>query len=629
MDRLNVCFFLSGEGTTLRTIIEAVKLGLLNINISGAVINRSISDSLEITEYCNTNNVNLIHLERFNKESRVDYENRIFEELNFNSNLFMFVGWNFIVSENFINKSPEIINLHPALPGTFIGNDAVQQALDSYKRGEITHTGSMVHYVIEKVDCGEVIQSVKVPINNDDTYDSLNSRVKSYEKGLVISALNQFVSNYNSRQLEPSKKPYIGKVRKVTNVGYGYLMLSASDRLSSFDRYICDIPGKGCVLNNMSKWWFNNTIHIIDNHYVYSQGQHMIVRKTQPIKLEFVVRGYMTGSTSTSIWPMYKSGKRHMYGIDFRDGYSKNEKLDQIILTPTTKGVTDVPITGEEIVEQNYLTQHQYDFIAKKSMELFTCGQNRASENGLILVDTKYEFGFLGNQIILIDELHTCDSSRYWKKETYQQRLSEGKEPEKLDKDCIRDYIKSQCDPYNDPIPTVPDELIAKVENVYNQYYNIFDNNELTSRNCHEDNVSNDFFSIVIDQFVVIISGSVSDRPHCLNIQNKLKDKGIYSVIYHCSAHKDTRGVLNILNRYENQNRRLCYVTVAGMSNALSGVVSCNTRFPVIGCPPFSDKTDMLVNINSTLQCPSNVPVMTILSPGNVALAISKIFNLI
>ena len=624
-----MCFFLSGEGTTLRTVIEAVKLGLLNINISGAVINRSISDSLEITEYCNTNNVNLIHLERFNKESRVDYENRIFEELNFESNLFMFVGWNFIVSENFINKSPEIINLHPALPGTFIGNDAVQQALDSYKRGEITHTGSMVHYVTEKVDCGEIIQSVKVPINNDDTYYSLNTRIKSYEKGIVISALNKFVINYNSRQLEASKKPYIGKVRKVTNIGYGYLMLSASDRLSSFDRYICDIPGKGCVLNNMSKWWFNNTTHIIDNHYVYSQGQHMIVRKTQPIKLEFVVRGYMTGSTSTSIWPMYKSGKRNMYGIDFRDGYSKNEKLDQIILTPTTKGVTDVPITGEEIVEQNYLTQEQYDFIARKSIELFTYGQNRASDNGLILVDTKYEFGFLGNQIILIDELHTCDSSRYWKKDTYHQRLSEGKEPEKLDKDCIRDYIKSQCDPYNDPIPNVPDELVTKVGNVYNQYYNIFDTNDLTSRNCHEDNVSNDFFSNVIDQFVVIISGSVSDRPHCLNIQNKLKDKGIYSVIYHCSAHKDTRGVLNILNRYENQNRRLCYVTVAGMSNALSGVVSCNTRFPVVGCPPFSDKTDMLVNINSTLQCPSNVPVMTILSPGNVALAISKIFNLV
>ena len=177
--------------------------------------------------------------------------------MNFESNLFMFVGWNFIVSEKFINKAPQIINLHEYLPGTFVGNDAVQQALDSYRRGEITYTGSMIHNVIENVDRGEVIRSVKVSIKNDDTIDTLNDRIKSYEKGLVIGVLQEFVSKYNNRQLEANKEPYIGKVRKVTDIGYGNLMLSDQfDRLSSFDRYICDIVGKGCVLNNMSKWWF-------------------------------------------------------------------------------------------------------------------------------------------------------------------------------------------------------------------------------------------------------------------------------------------------------------------------------------------------------------------------------------
>jgi phosphoribosylaminoimidazole-succinocarboxamide synthase len=631
MDKLNVCFFLSGQGTTLKSIVDSIKMGLLNINITGAVINKDISDCLEVTEFCNKNNINLLHCTRYNGESRVDYEKRLLTLINYNSNLFMFIGWNFVVTNYFIRNSPMIINLHPALPGTFIGNNAVAQALDAYKRGEITYTGSMIHHVIEEVDKGEVIKSIKVLINENDTLQRLTERIKYFEKGLVVSVLQNFVIEHINKQLTKDKSPYIGKVRKVTDIGYGYLLLSASDRLSSFDRHICNINGKGCVLNNMSKWWFANTAHIIDNHYVYSQGQHMIVRKTQTIKLEFVVRGYMTGSTNTSIWPMYKSGKRNMYGIKFRDGYSKNEKLDQIILTPTTKGVTDVPITGKEIVEQNYLTQEEYDFIAKKSIDLFTCGQRIASANGLILVDTKYEFGFLGDKIILIDELHTCDSSRYWNKSSYLNRLSDGKEPEKLDKDCIRDYIKSQCDPYKDILPIIPSDLISKVENVYNQYYNIFDNKNLDQNNyvnCLEETVTTNFFRNLIDKSVIIISGSVSDRNHCIKIQDKLKEKGIYSIIYHCSAHKDTKGVLDIINKYENQNRNLCYVTVAGMSNALSGVVSCNTRFPVIGCPPFSDKTDMLVNMNSTLQCPSNVPVMAIFSPGNVSLAISKIFNL-
>ena len=214
--------------------------------------------------------------------------------------------------------------------------------------------------------------------------------------------------------------------------------MSTSDRLSAFDKYICDVPNKGNILNNISAWWFNNTKHIIDNHYLHHQGTHMVVKKTNPIKLEIIVRGYMTGSTSTSIWTNYKKGERHLYGLDFRDGYQKNEKLDSIIVTPTTKGVNDVPITLKEIVEQEYLSQEQLDFVVEKALELFKHGQDVADEAGLILVDTKYEFGFLGNDIILIDELHTCDSSRYWLKATYQGNFDQGKEPEKLDKDAIR-----------------------------------------------------------------------------------------------------------------------------------------------------------------------------------------------
>ena len=123
-------------------------------------------------------------------------------------------------------------------------------------------------------------------------------------------------------------EPYVGKVRTVREVGYGTLMLSASDRLSSFDRHICDIPNKGYILNKTSEWWFRNTTHIIPNHLLYSVGRHMFVKRAERVNLEFVVRGYMTGSTETSIWPMYKSGNRNMYGLEFREGYRKNEKLD-------------------------------------------------------------------------------------------------------------------------------------------------------------------------------------------------------------------------------------------------------------------------------------------------------------
>jgi len=215
--------------------------------------------------------------------------------------------------------------------------------------------------------------------------------------------------------------PYIGKVRKVSDIGYNKLLMTASDRLSSFDRYICSIKGKGTVLNKISEWWFRNTKQIVPNHFLYAHNEHMIVNKATPIKLEFIVRGYMTGSTNTSIWPMYKRGEREMYGIKFRDGYRKNEKLDQVILTPTTKGESDSPITMSDIVDSGYLSQEELDYIEDISMRLFKFGQMIALSKGLILVDTKYEFGLENGSIILIDELHTPDSSRYWRADSYQK----------------------------------------------------------------------------------------------------------------------------------------------------------------------------------------------------------------
>ena len=160
--------------------------------------------------------------------------------------------------------------------------------------------------------------------------------------------------------------------------------------------------------------------------------KNMIVYKAKVIPIEFVVRSYMTGSTNTSIWPIYQKGEREMYGVKFRENYKKNEKLDNIILTPTTKGKKDIPITPSQIIEEKILTKEEYNYIEQKSLELFKFGQEIASSKGLILVDTKYEFGIVEGEIILIDELHTCDSSRYWKKDTYKERFSSREEPEKI-----------------------------------------------------------------------------------------------------------------------------------------------------------------------------------------------------
>ena len=277
-------------------------------------------------------------------------------------------------------------------------------------------------------------------------------------------ALN--ISNY--------AKVKTGKVRDLYELDTDHYIIHHSDRLSSFDRHICDVEGKGELLCKTASWWFGKTQHITPNHLVAKNGKDMLVKKCRVIPLEFVVRGYITGSTSTSLWTHYKNGARTYCGIDFPDGLVKNQRLESPVLTPTTKDEHDEPLSCQDILNRGILNVDELNHIKKVVQELFAFGQSEAASRGLILVDTKYEFGYdkQGN-IVLIDEVHTCDSSRFWRASSYSARFFNGEEPEKLDKDSVRDYVKSRCDPYNEPIPEIPQHCKDHVLRCYQDLYNL------------------------------------------------------------------------------------------------------------------------------------------------------------
>jgi phosphoribosylaminoimidazole-succinocarboxamide synthase len=203
----------------------------------------------------------------------------------------------------------------------------------------------------------------------------------------------------------------------------------------------------------------------------------MVVSRLQMMPVEIIVRDYLTGSTSTSIWPMYQAGNRNMYGVDLPDGLRKNQKLPITIVTPTTKaaqGEHDRPVTPAEIVESGLLSREHWESAAEMALALFARGREIAARNGLILVDTKYEFGTdsAGN-IVLADEIHTPDSSRYWKASTYDERFAAGQDPESLDKDFLRHWIAERCDPYREPIPDIPRETLIEFGRRYISLYEI------------------------------------------------------------------------------------------------------------------------------------------------------------
>jgi len=291
------------------------------------------------------------------------------------------------------------------------------------------------------------------------------------ERAELIAAMPYCLTETNL----PLAQKYPGKVRDTYDLGDGRLLLITTDRQSGFDRMLGAVPFKGQVLNRTSLNWFEATKHIIGNHVLGSpHANALVARKCRVLPIEFVVRGYLTGSTDTSIWTQYAKGVRSVGGYALPDGMKKNEKLSENMITPTTKEKEhDRPITAEEIVVEGWLTAGEWELASKKALELFGFGQKVAAERGLILVDTKYEFGVSSEgEILLIDEIHTPDSSRYWLSDSYAERLAAGMEPDMIDKEFFRLWFRERCDPYTDAeLPVPPDELIAELAGRYIQLF--------------------------------------------------------------------------------------------------------------------------------------------------------------
>lgn len=261
-----------------------------------------------------------------------------------------------------------------------------------------------------------------------------------------------------------------GKVRDIYRHD-GQRVLITTDRISAFDRVLGLIPHKGQVLNQLSAWWFEQTADLARNHLIALPDPNVIIaHEAEPLPIEIVVRGYITGVTKTSLWYLYEQGERQPYGVPLPDGLQKNDPLPQPIITPTTKaekGGHDRPVTPDEILRQGLVSVDLWEEIKETAVSLFQRGQEIASQSGLVLVDTKYEMGLVEGQLTLIDEIHTPDSSRYWLADSVRP----GQEPENFDKEFLRKWYAAQGYRGDGPPPTMPDDFVAMVAARYISTY--------------------------------------------------------------------------------------------------------------------------------------------------------------
>ena len=420
------------------------------------------------------------------------------------------------------------------------------------------------------------------------------------------------------------KKIHTGKVRDSYQINEKKRMIVVTDRISCFDKVLkSTIPNKGAVLNGISNFWFEKTKNIVDNHSIEVIDPNInLVKEAVPIRVEMVVRGYLTGS----MWRGYQKGKREFSGIEVPDGLSRNQKFNKPIITPTTKEKSDREITPEEIVKEGWAEKRIYDEMTKISLKLFELGTEILAEKGIILVDTKYEFGLLGDKVILIDEIHTPDSSRFWSKEAYKK---DSQNVEQIDKEFVRQWLlKNKKD--GDCPDILPPEIIEETSKRYLEIFKIVTGKKLDTEidirhRIYKNLVQN---KIIKDGYIAIIMGSPADLEHCKKIKSHLDKYDIFVDMRVISAHKNGERIPKLAETYNNSIESGSVIAVAGRSNGLGGALAANLAIPVINCPPFKDKIDMMVNINSSLMMPSKTPAMTVIDVSSAALAALRSLNL-
>jgi len=287
----------------------------------------------------------------------------------------------------------------------------------------------------------------------------------------------QLKHTLNKSKIENLGRHYQGKVRDNYYIDNKILMVT-SDRVSAFDCVLGTIPFKGQILSDIAKFWFDKTSDIVPNHFIKSvDPQVLLVQEAKPLPVEVIVRRYITGS----LWRDYQASKHHVYDLPFKKDLQMNEKFVAPILTPSTKedyGKHDEPISKKEILNRGLVIKEIYEKAEEYALKLFQRGEEWANKQGLILVDTKYEFGLVGDELIVIDEIHTPDSSRYWIKDEYEERFNKGENQLMLDKENIRQWLISKGFSGEGTPPELDDEIRILLSEKYIELYKILTNKE-------------------------------------------------------------------------------------------------------------------------------------------------------
>jgi phosphoribosylaminoimidazole-succinocarboxamide synthase len=419
-----------------------------------------------------------------------------------------------------------------------------------------------------------------------------------------------------------------GKVRDSFGVDDKTRMIVVTDRISAFDSVLeTPIPGKGRVLNQLTNFWFDATSDIVPNHVVREIDPSItLVKECVPVRVEMIVRGYISGS----MWRGYQKGKRTFSGATAPEGLTLNGRLPQPLVTPTTKEDSDAEITPEGIVATGLATKELYERMRDISLALFHRGSSLLESKGLLMADTKYEFGLVDGQLILMDEIHTPDSSRFWEAEDYHKDPANAFQ---MDKEYVRQWLIAHKDPRTGAYPRgLPADVIEETARRYRDLYHRVTGKVIPADS--DENARSRVYGNLVKEglirpgYVAIMMGSAADLPFARKLADGIESYGIKADLRVVSAHKNGERIADIVPEYNHSIEPGAVIAVAGLSNGLGGALAANFNLPVISCPPFKDTADLLANVQSSLMMPSGTPAGTCVRPDNAVQLALRALNL-
>jgi len=412
---------------------------------------------------------------------------------------------------------------------------------------------------------------------------------------------------FSTPQLEPIHR---GKVRDSFRVDRQSRLLVATDRISALDlQFANPVPRKGEVLNRLAAFWFERTRDIVANHVLaVVDDQAVVVRECEPIRIEVVVRGALTGS----LWRAARAGAATLSGVAVPRGLGENALLPAPLVTPTTKADRDLPLSAADAVEAGLVDAATMARMSEIALALFARGQAFAAERGLILADTKYEFGWCDGELMLIDEIHTPDSSRYWDAASH---AADPAQVDSFDKEHVRRWLRA-AGAAAGVRPTLPADVVAATSARYQAVFERLTGEPLgpPSPDPRGRLVAHLVAAgILRDGFVAIVMGSRADLPWCERIAREVRRFGVAVDLRVLSAHKNGERIAAAADEYNRAGEPGAVIAVAGLSNGLGGALAANLNLPVINCPPMAKDSDYAVDVHSSLRMPSRAPASTVI----------------